>query len=98
MNRRLGFSPEAEQDIREAVAWYRARQPGVARAFRKAVQAATEEVRVHPFHYAVREGDVRHFVLDGWPYSILYLVLDDVVAIVSVFHDRRDPMEWKMRL
>ncbi|HSU14058.1 hypothetical protein [Longimicrobium sp.] len=63
-----------------------------------AVKAAAEEVRLHPPQYAVFAGDVRHFVLDGWPYSILYLVLDDAVVIVSVFHDRRDPMDWKKRL
>jgi plasmid stabilization system protein ParE len=62
------------------------------------VRAAAEEVRRNPFQYAVHAGDLRHYVLDGWPYSLLYLVSDDAVLIVAVFHDRRDPRDWQSRL
>jgi hypothetical protein len=36
--------------------------------------------------------------MDRFPYSIIYLVDDEDVVILSCFHQRRDPAEWMRRL
>lgn len=99
MSRRLDFFLEARKDLREASAWY-AQTAGrdVAREFRRAVQSATRTIIQAPLRFPLYEGDVRNFVMDRYPYNIYYLVTDADVVIVSVFHQRRDPDEWRRRL
>jgi plasmid stabilization system protein ParE len=95
---RLVFLPEAREDIYEAAVWYRERSPRVAREFTRRVQAAIKRIVRNPLQFPFLEGEARHLVLGESPYSIIYLVDEDAVVILSCFHQRRDPAEWKRRL
>ena len=97
MSRRLVFLPEAHEDIYEAAVWYRERSADLARKFTKAVKVATKNIARNPLRFPLLYGEARHLVMDHFPYSIIYLVTDEEVVILSCFHQRRDPAEWMRR-
>lgn len=99
MSYRLIFHPDARAEYSESVDWYRTSAgKAMATIFAKAVREATRVATVTPYRFPVLEGEVRHFVLARFPYSILYVIDGDIVVVVSVFHHRRDPDEWRRRL
>ncbi len=95
----VAFLPEAREDLSEAAEWYAASaRKEVALSFTRAVRAATHAIARNPYRFSSLEDDVRHLVLAKFPYSILYVVADDAVVILAVFHHRRDPEEWRRRI
>jgi plasmid stabilization system protein ParE len=98
LGRHLIVSDEARDDIREAAAWYEERRRGLSRPFLSKVKAALRSIRAHPYRYAYYDEGLRHCVLKGLPFSLLFHVEDEKVVVVSCFHGRRDPEDWKQRL
>ena len=96
--RRLVIIPDALKEIDEAAAWYKPRRRFLARDFVDTVNAGIQAIAENPERFPFREGQARHLVLPRFPYSIIYKVTDDHVIILSCFHDRRDPAEWRRRL
>ena len=39
-------------------------------------------------------GDIRRFVLNRFPYKLLYAIEGEVVVIVAVMHQHRHPEYW----
>lgn len=98
MKRRLIILPAALEEIDEAAAWYKPRRRFLARAFVETVNSGIEAIAETPERFPILEGEARHLVLPQFPYSIIYTATDEEVVIVSCFHQRRDPDEWKRRL
>jgi plasmid stabilization system protein ParE len=98
VKRRLVIRPEALAEIDEAAAWYKPRRRLFARAFLDAVDSGIRTIVENPERFPFREGDVRALVLPRFPYTILYTVTDEEVVIITCFHDRRNPDEWRRRL
>jgi plasmid stabilization system protein ParE len=42
--------------------------------------------------------EVRRALTRRFPYAIFYLVDEEQVVVIAVFHSSRDPKEWKARL
>lgn len=92
------FHPEARTDFRQAIAWYRSRSPGVATEFRAEVSENIRAISEAPQCWPKHIYGTRRFVLDRFPFSIIYLDDPDVVIIIAVAHSKRRPGYWKSRL
>ncbi len=90
--------PEAFQEIDEAAAFYKERQPGLERRFLEALQDAITRIRRNPLLHRRVEGEVRKCRLLRFPYGVIYrLDGSDHVEILAVMHLRRQPGYWKSR-
>ncbi len=91
--------PLARQDIREAAAWYNAKQKGLGKQFTAQVRKKVLFIRQNPKAAAVRYDEVRTAVLDVFPFMVHYSVDEgqQTVVVSAVFHTYRDPQEWEMR-
>jgi plasmid stabilization system protein ParE len=88
----------ASAELREAIAWYRARSPRAAENFWLRVQDARRSILMFP-HAAPLIGDnARRFILSGFPYDIIYCALPDEILILGFAHHSRRPNYWKDRL
>jgi plasmid stabilization system protein ParE len=92
------FHPEAKKEFREAILWYRDRNPNAATEFRVAVSGAVKEVAKTPHRWPKHLHGTRRFVLGRFPFSIVYLDAAEFVNIVAVAHSKRKPGYWKRRL
>jgi len=92
------FHPEAKDDFRDAIRWYRARSTIASVEFRKTVSGAIRNVVQAPQHWPKYLHGTRRFVLQRFPFSVIYLDDPDQITIIAVAHGKRRPGYWKHRL
>ena len=91
------FHREADQELTEARNWYNQRSEVAAQAFALEIDHAIERILEAPHRYPLGRRGEHRFVLDRFPYTILYRVREDHVFIVAVAHDSRRPEYWRRR-
>jgi plasmid stabilization system protein ParE len=88
----------AEADLCEAYDWYQQREPELGAAFVREVDSCMKNIVLHPEMYPTVHNDVRQGLVRRFPYCVLYLIADDAIIVLSVFHAARDPKIWKRRV
>jgi len=91
------FRSAAEIELKEAFLWYEEREPGLGTEFMRSVDGCVQLILRHPEIYPVVHKNVRQAVLRRFPYSIFYLVTDQAIIVISIFHASRNPLIWKRR-
>jgi toxin ParE1/3/4 len=103
MTRRIRVEEAAQDELREAIDWYEHQARGLGTQLhaeidacmarlREPPDASTPVPRVHA-RYGLRRVLVKRF-----PYSIIFLVRDDVVEVIAFAHSSRNPKYWLPRL
>jgi len=88
----------ASDELSEALIWYRERSQRVAEDLWLRVRDARRSILLYPLASPLIERRVRRFILSGFPYDLVYVVLDDEIVIVAFAHHSRQPHYWKSRL
>lgn len=89
---------DAEDELREAMDYYERQRPGLGGEFRRQFEAALQRVRENPQAYPAEDDPgVRHCPLRRFPYTIVYMDLDDRIWVAAVAHQRRRPRYWARR-
>jgi plasmid stabilization system protein ParE len=94
----LLITDDAEEDIKDAVEWYRLVSSNLETQFAKAVTVCLESIRRNPNQYPSVYKDMRRALLRNFPYGIFYFVFDDSVIVQACFHTSRNPIDWQNRL
>ena len=97
-SKQFRFHPEAREDFRDAIRWYRARSVVASAEFRRTVSDAIRHVAQAPHRWPKYLHGTRRFVLDRFPFSVIYLDDPDLVTIIAVAHNKRKPGYWKHRV
>ena len=93
------LSQEAEDDMLEAYVWYEQQRSGLGEEFLESLDQARESIVKNPATYRTRyKKKVKAFLVDRFPYLILYVLKKNDVNVISVFNTSRDPKIWKKRL
>lgn len=92
-NRKLRIELSAKQDIRDGFEYYE-KEAGleIARRFRDVVRAGMGKVREAPERWPIfnDEGE-RHYVIQKFPYVIIYNTRGETIIVFAVAHTRRAP-------
>lgn len=92
-------SKEAEDDLLEAYVWYEQQRTGLGEEFLESTDKARHAIILHPQAYSVRhKKKVRSFIVDRFPFLILYVLEKKEVNVVAVFNTSRDLQTWKKRI
>jgi toxin ParE1/3/4 len=91
------LSPEAEQDVQAASAWYDAQRIGLGQDFLDRLNDALTRIGAMAELYAPAWRDIRPCPLKRFPFVVYYRVLADHVPVIAVFHGSRDPSAWQSR-
>jgi plasmid stabilization system protein ParE len=91
------FHREADEDLSEAREWYEQRSEFAAQAFSPEIAHAIDRILEAPHRYPKGRRGERCFVLDRFPYTILYRVREDHIYITAVAHQSRRPGYWRHR-
>lgn len=93
------FHEAAEAELREALDYYAEQRPGLDGELRREFEAALQRIRENPQIYPL-EGDdgVRYCPLRRFPYTLVFVDMDDEIWIAAVAHQRRRPDYWARRL
>ena len=95
---RYEFHPEAEHELYEAALHYESEVPGLGHRFADEIDRALQLLLDNPELGARLDGELRHFVLRRFPFSVVYAVTADLMYIVAVAHGYREPGYWKLRI
>jgi plasmid stabilization system protein ParE len=93
----LIITPEAEEDLSEARAWYERKREGLGEEFVLSVEAALDHIRRVPEAATEVYPGIRRVVVRKFPYGVFYRVDPDQIAVIAVYHSKRDPRGWRAR-
>ncbi len=92
------LSEEAEDDVYESYSWYEDQQVGLGEEFMDALDAAKTAITNSPEAYPVRyKKKIRAFVMDRFPYIVLYVVNQADIDVIAEFNTNRQHDKWKKR-
>jgi toxin ParE1/3/4 len=103
MTKPLRLDDEAAQELEEATIWYEARRANLGKDFLAAVRAACARIAENPRAWSFARDvppdfGVRKCVLRRFPYSVVYIELDDEIRVLAIAHGSRQPGFWRHRL
>src|ERR1051326_7900857 len=98
MSRRLGYHPEAPDDINEAIAWYEQQKPALAQQFVMELRDHLDAIAANPELYAVEYRGVRAAPMRRFPYIVYYRIEAKRVVVGAIQHGRRHPRAWRRRI
>jgi toxin ParE1/3/4 len=91
------FRPEAEEDLRRAYRWYEEQRAGLGQDFLLCIEAVVAAINENPSRFPAVHKEVRRALLRRFPYAVFYLLQDDSISVLAVFHCSRDPQYWQSR-
>lgn len=98
MTRELEYLEEALQEVEAAARWYAERSVTAAEAFSVEIDAAESAIVRLPEAWPPFDHGTRRYLLQRFPFSIVYRIEDRRILIVAVAHARRRPRYWRARI
>jgi plasmid stabilization system protein ParE len=96
--RQIDVHPEAVAEARAAAQWYRERSPLAADAFLAELDRAVERIAENPEMYPHYVRGTRRYLLQRFPFYLVYRQVGAKLEIVAIAHGRRKPGYWKKRI
>ncbi len=98
----LEYAEEALQEADRAIAFYDAQRFGLGQEFLASLDAGYLEIQAHPHRHPkvnLRRvaPDTHFFLLDRFPYQIIYRLETDRIFVVAVAHTSRRQGYWRKR-
>lgn len=91
---RLKFSSRALRETGDAQEWYELQSPGLGDEFIAAMELQLKRLEQAPLLYAEAIPNVRRALLPRFPYGLFFAVWGNLVHILAVLHDARNPSCW----
>lgn len=91
---RLKFSSRALREIGEAQEWYELQSPGLGEEFIAAIELQLKRLEQAPLLYVEVIPNVRRALLPRFPYGLFYVVRGNLIHVLAVLHDARNPRRW----
>jgi plasmid stabilization system protein ParE len=95
--RRIEYHPEALDDAKGARRWYAERSAAAAQRFEAELHRALEFAALMPEAGSPGAAGSRKLRLHGFPHAIVYRATEQVVLVLAVAHERREPGYWRKR-
>ena len=96
--KRLDIHPAALAEFKAALTWYLERSETAALNFVAELDRAVDLVTKSPRRWPVGEYATRKFVLNRFPFAVIYREKDASVQVLAIAHGHRRPGYWRGRL
>ena len=87
----------ADIELKEAARYYESKVDGLGFAFLDEVERVVKLIRDNPESAPRIYKVVRRKILRGFPYSIMYSIVDDSIRILAIANQKRRPFYWQDR-
>ncbi len=98
MKKTIILLPEAETDIEEAFKWYESHKLDLGSKFIVEIDALFERISENPGLFPKIYHNLRRGFTHRFPYVVYFIADDNQVSVYGVLHQRRNPIEWQIRL
>jgi len=89
------LSPEAAEDLKAAVFYYEDCRSGLGAEFLSQFEAAVARILEFPEAWPFLANNKRRYVLNRFPYQVVYGDEKGTLTIFAVMHTRQKPRNWK---
>jgi plasmid stabilization system protein ParE len=93
----IQFTKEALFDIEEITLWYEDQREGLSFDFELCLEVGINEIQRTPSAFQKRYKQVKIRFINRFPFGIHYIVNDEIITIIGVFHTSRSPSNWLKR-
>jgi len=97
--KRVHLRRVAKRDIREAITWYRRRDPQLASRFLDEVYKALALLEQFPklggAVFGVTDPTIRQLPVDTFPYQVVFKRFGDRISVLAIAHERKRPGYWE---
>ena len=91
------WTPEANEDLLEARAWYDNIRLELGNRFALAIETTVEATAEHPLQFPVVYRNRRRAGVRRFPYGIFVEAQERRIVVIACFHGRRNPRRWQAR-
>jgi plasmid stabilization system protein ParE len=98
MSHRVVIRPAAESELSEAYQWYETQRQGLGSEFLLSVEAALALIQRNPELYPPIHKQIRRALIRRFPFGVFYVVDEDSIHVLAVFHGKRNPKQWQQRV
>lgn len=95
--KQIQFTKEALFDIEEITLWYEDQREGLSFDFELCLEVGINEIQRTPSAFQKRYKQVKIRFINRFPFGIHYIVNNEIITIVAVFHTSRSPSNWLKR-
>lgn len=95
---RIQILETADNDIAEAIELYEGIRNGLSMDFELCLEEGYADILNTPLGYQIRYRDVRIKFIRRFPYGIHYRIKEDMITVISVFRQAKDPKNWYKRV
>lgn len=93
----FAFHPEAEDEFKDAIAYYENCDASLGLDFAREVYAAIQNAVGYPSMWSEIDHEIHRCLVHRFPYGILYSTEPVGIFILAVMNLHRDPDYWKHR-
>lgn len=99
----LRVHPLARRESRYAASFYGQQRPGLGTEFLNELQNAYHSIAGSPRQFPSTEEqisnvEIRHFLMQRFPFRIIYSIDNNEVSVIAVAHGNRRPDYWFRRI
>ncbi len=91
------WTPEANEDLLEARAWYDNVRPHLGERFALAVDDTVDAIAEHALQFPVLHLERRRAGVWRFPYGLFFEIQEKRIVVIACFHGRRNPRRWHSR-
>lgn len=84
----------AQQEFNEAKQFYEIEQAGLGIRFEREIKNSLLRIKEYPSAWPVERGEIRHYLVHKFPYSIIYSIQGNIILVVAFAHQHRKPDYW----
>ena len=88
---------QAEAELSEAVEYYENQQTGLGADFAGEAQSSIESIQHFPERWPMRDDGTRRYLLQRFPYIVVYIYWKDHIWVIAFAHCKRQPGYWSQR-
>ena len=94
----IRFLAPAQAELLAAITYYAEITPELGARFEQAVAKAVRAAATHPKRGAPRSSNTRSWIVEGFPFGVIYREGVSEILVVAVAHQRKKPEFWARRI
>lgn len=96
--RKLVFHPDIKIEIKESYQWYESNAEGLGEDFIAELESGFKIIKESPDIWPAISINFKRYLLNRFPFGIIYQMQPDCIYIVAVMHLKRNPGYWTKRV
>lgn len=92
------FLPDTIKEIEDSVFYYSNKENGLEKLFLDEIETAINKIKMNPERYPKIEQNIRKYIINKFPFNIIFAVYETKIVIVAIAHQKRNPYYWKFRI